>query len=139
MFSLKYEDRLVEWQEFRENLETCENPFLDCIETYNMAPSTFLNADPWDKETWPTPWELINENLYCPFCTVLGMCYSLQLTERFKGQNFEIHIGIDKQNSENLYLCVFDDMFITNNTYGKINELPQNFVPEKIYTMTEVK
>ena len=37
------------------------------------------------------------------------MCYSLQLTDRFKGTKFEIHIGINKTKSEHYYFLVVGD------------------------------
>ena len=132
----KYEDRLASWQEFRESLETVDNPLQSVLDYYDQAPRVSINTDPWDNATWPDPWELIHENQYCTFCTVLGICYSLQLTERFKGSKFEIHIGIDDADSCRRYICIVDDQYITNNDYGLKKDLPQSFVPEIKYNMT---
>jgi hypothetical protein len=132
----KYEDRLASWQEFRESLETVDNPLQSVLDYYDQAPRVSINTDPWDNGTWPDPWELINENQYCTFCTVLGICYSLQLTERFKGSNFEIHIGIDRKKSRTVFLLMIDDIVIGWNE-GLVNklELPKTLQIEKIYSM----
>ena len=100
MFSLsQYEDRLLEWAEFRQSLEKDEYPFQKVVDFYNRIPRCSINTDPWNKKIWPGPWELVYENQYCNFCIILGMCYTLQLTERFKGEVFEIHIAKDNKNS----------------------------------------
>jgi hypothetical protein len=132
----KYEDRLASWQEFRESLETVDNPLQSVLDYYDQAPRVSINTDPWDNATWPDPWELIHENQYCTFCTVLGICYSLQLTERFKGSNFEIHIGIDRKKSRTVFLLMIDDIVIGWNE-GLVNklELPKTLQIEKIYSM----
>jgi hypothetical protein len=132
----KYEDRLASWQEFRESLETVDNPLQSVLDYYDQAPRVSINTDPWDNATWPDPWELIHENQYCTFCTVLGMCYSLQLTERFNGSNFEIHIGIDRKKSRTVFLLMIDDIVIGWNE-GLVNklELPKTLQIEKIYSM----
>lgn len=136
MYQPKYEDRLASWALFREELESSDDPFQHCIDKYSMAPTTSIVADPYDQKTWPGPWELIEWNTYCEFVSVLGMCYSLQLTERFSGANFEIHIGIDDADSCRRYICIVDDQYITNNDYGLKKDLPQSFVPEIKYNMT---
>ena len=100
MNDLNYEQRLSEWSTFRDSLEASEDPLQDVINYYNKIPTVSIQTDPYTPSTWPSPWELINENMYCDFCRVLGMCYSLQLTDRFKGTKFEIHIGINKTKRE---------------------------------------
>ena len=104
MFEKNNDQRLQEWSEFRNTLEASSNPIQDTIDFYSQAPTVSIHTDPWDETTWPTPWELVQENQYCDFCIVLGCCYSLQLTERFSGTDFEIHIIIDSKNSATHYL-----------------------------------
>ena len=83
MFDKTYEDRLLAWSKFRQGLETSTDPIQDVIDNYNTAPTVSIHTDPWNQDSWPSPWQLILENQYCEFSRVLGMCYSLQLTERF--------------------------------------------------------
>lgn len=136
MFQPKYEDRLLSWAEFRSELEEADNAFQLCIDQYAKAPIKSIVADPYSKETWPSPWELIEWNTYCEFVTVLGICYSLQLTDRFSESKFEIHIGIDSADSCRRYICAVDDQYITNTSYGQMKNMPQSFVPEIIWDMT---
>ena len=92
MTNKPYEVRLSEWSSFRESLEISKDPFQDVINYYNQFPIVSIHTDPYDMKSWPDPWDLIHENEYCEYCILLGMCYTLQLTDRFSKEDFEIHI-----------------------------------------------
>jgi hypothetical protein len=136
MFNKNYEERLSTWQVFREHLNNSTDPLLEVISFYQQAPTVSIHTDPYNKETWPSPWELLYENQYCSFCKILGICYSLQLTESFKDQEFEIHIGIDRQNQKSYYLLSIDSNVIGfNDNYIHISNLPKSIVIERNYLM----
>lgn len=141
MFGKKYEDRLLEWSEFRQSLEHAHDPIKDVIEFYNVAPTVSIHTDPWDKTTWPDPWELLEENQYCDFCRVLGMCYSLQLTDRFNRVPFEIHIVIDNEKSATYYLLHVGNSVIgyTYGAYCNVNDLPKTLHTKKKYSMERLQ
>ena len=134
MFNLRYEDRLSQWRQFRDRLETSKNPYEDLIEFYKDAPIVSIHTDPYDPTVWPNPWELINENQYDEFCILLGMAYSLQLCDRFTGVDFEIHIGIDTKKSITYYLLKAGDtvMSIYKN-YN--NKFPVGFQSQLIHKL----
>lgn len=139
MFNETYEQRLASWRKFRESLETDDDPFRSVIDFYNKSPYVSRHTDPWTQSMWPDPWELVNENQYDDFCRVLGMCYSLQLTERFKGCSFEIHICTNRANSELYYLLFVDDTVINwDNNYVHKSKLPQELVSQEVYSMDYV-
>ena len=137
MFTGTYENRLRSWSNFRKILEDSNNPLQDVVDQYNQIPTVSIHTDAWNQKSWPDPWQLIQENQYCDFARVLGMCYSLQLTDRFNGSNFEIHITTDYDKSENYYILVVDKYAIGyyNNTYTSVDELPSSLVNQKIYSM----
>ena len=69
MFNKRYEDRLLEWQSFRnQTLSNSSDILADVIEFYQKAPTVNIHTDPYNQDTWPTPWELLLENKYCKFC-----------------------------------------------------------------------
>ena len=109
MYNLDYEQRLKAWSLFREDLEHSQDPLQDVIDFYKPFPLVSIHTDPYDRNCWPDPWELINENEYCDYCIILAMCYTLQLTDRFSGETFEIHIGVDEGNTRHYYLLVVGD------------------------------
>jgi|TARA_B100001093_G_C26784901_1_gene996221 hypothetical protein len=143
MFYLgRFEDRLSHWAKFRLTLESSDTPFLDVLAYYDKAPRVSINTDPWDQKVWPGPWELINENQYCSFCVMLGMCYTLQLTERFSRANFEIHIAKDNINSSTHYYILVDNDSIIGYEDGKVinkNELPKNVYSQQQYPMPRLQ
>lgn len=126
MFDKKYEDRLLIWRNFRDSLETAEDPIQQTIDFYNRAPSCRLAADPYTPSTWPDPWELLEENNYCEFVKILAICYTLQLTDVLSQASYEIHITRDNEKHETYYLLYVGDIVIGFNgdTYVHKEDLP---------------
>jgi len=140
MFTKNFEEQLAAWKTFRESLEEIEDPFRRVLDFYKQAPLSRYSCDPWERSTWASPWELLEENDYCEFGIVLGMCYSLQLTDRFKESNFEIHICTNNEKSETHYL-----LFVDNTVVGYIGDvvskedLPDALQSQRIYHMSELQ
>jgi hypothetical protein len=141
MFDKKFEDRMRLWSEFRSTLETSNDPYSSVIEFYKRAPLVSIQADPWDQKTWPDPWELLYDNQYCNFCKLLGICYSLQLTDRFKDTVFKIHICTNAEDSEVKYLLYVDDFVIGYDMERTVykNEIPENIFVETVYIMPSLQ
>jgi hypothetical protein len=137
MFHNTYENRLQEWSEFRNTLEISEDPIQQAINKYKTAPTVSIQTDPWSRDSWPSPWELILENQYCDFCKLLGVCYSLQLTSKFSRSTFEIHITVDRTREQSHYLLFVDQVVIgyDESTYMHRNQLPATLQSQLVYTM----
>ena len=137
MFDKKYEDRLALWREFRSELETATDPIQEAIDFYNRAPSCKIAADPFTPSTWPTAWELLEENNYCAFVKILAICYTLQLTDVLSQASYEIHITRDFKNSSTYYLLYVDERVIgfTGVTHVHSNELPTNLRSELVHAL----
>lgn len=131
MFNQPFEKRLLLWREFRNNLEDSEFPIQDTIDFWNSAPLVTIQADPYDPDTWPDPWEIIHENIFCPFVKILAICYTLQLTECFSQSSFEIHITQDKNKSQTNYLLYVDEWVIG---YNIDNAVLKSNLPKSIET-----
>ena len=104
MFEKKYEERLIIWRNFRAGLEIATDPIQEAIDFYSQAPKCVFAADPYNLDTWPGPWELLEENNYCSFVKILAICYTLQLTDVLSQASYEIHITRDNENAETYYL-----------------------------------
>jgi hypothetical protein len=136
----KLEKRLSAWQQLRQHLENSTTPLEDVVEFFNNFPHVKVYTDPYDQTTWPTAWELIEENEYCPFNIILAICYTLQLCKRFENSNLKITISIDKLTNSVYYM-----LFINNVVYGyedglwiPIETLPKSLKHIKIYTMPSI-
>jgi hypothetical protein len=140
MFEKHYEKRLESWSKFRESLEESEDPLREIIQYYKQAPYLSIHTDPWNEESWPSPWELIHENQYDDFSCVLGMCYSLQLTDRFKASSFEIHISTFDSLGY-LYLLYVDDYVLGYDDKRAIlkSELPKDIRSQHRYVMSRLQ
>jgi hypothetical protein len=137
MFDKKYEERLAIWREFRNGLETSSDPVQDAIEFYSNAPSCTIAADPYTPSTWPTPWELLEENNYCSFVKILAICYTLQLTDVLSQASYEIHITRDNENSETYYLLYVDDIVVGFNgdTHVHRSKIPNSLRSELVHAL----
>jgi hypothetical protein len=139
MFHKNYEQRLNSWSSLRQKLEVAADPFQEVIDFYKQAPYVSVHTDPWSQDMWPDPWELVYENQYDEFCTVLGMCYSLQLTDRFKGSEFEIHI-CTLESLSYVYLLFVDD-YVLGYDHNKVvlkKDLPMDLQSQTVYAMPKL-
>ena len=138
MFDKKFEDRMSLWREFRHMLEVCDDPIQTAIDFYNQAPATTLAIDPYTQSTWPDPWQLLEENVYCKFVKILAICYSLQLTDRLSTCKFEINITRDNKNSNTYYLLMIDNFVVGFNgdSYVHRKDLPPTVYSELEYKMS---
>lgn len=137
MFEKTYEDRLESWSNFRSTLENTNDALQATIDQYATAPIVNIQTDPWDRNTWPTPWELVLENQYCDFCRLLGICYSLQLTDKFSASTFEIHIAVDKEQEKTYYLLFVDEYVVGYNEVSYVHKtmLPSTLESQTVYPM----
>jgi len=131
------EKRLAAWRELRQHLENSATPFDDVVEFFNNFPHVKVYTDPYDPSTWPNAWELIEENEYCPFNTILAICYTLQLCERFKDSEPYITISIDNLSSSVYYMLFMNDQVYgyEDGCWTPVKNLPKSLKNIKIYPM----
>lgn len=79
-----FDQRLTSWKSLRQT--AAELPVDQCL--------TLINAwwfqSPWqayylhwdDRSSWPNPWELLADNVYCELARALGMLYTIVLLDR---------------------------------------------------------
>lgn len=116
---LQYTDRISSWKNFRSSLNNKKSSIKKVLDYYNRFPDKPRNVDPYDKLSWPDPWELILENDYCRFRKILGICYTLQLTECFKNMQTMIHIGVDEKIKDLVYLISVNKKIIIGSYNGE--------------------
>jgi len=115
------EERISRWRKFRDELETSLTPFEDTQVLWNTAPVTTRGLDPWDSQHWMTPWELLEENRFCPVGIALMIGSTLKLTTRFSTENILIKTIVDRE-QEMLYNAIYVQDKVLN-INGKVCEL----------------
>jgi len=116
------DSRISQWREFRTQLEVSKDPWQDTQDLWNRAPVIGRGLDPWNSQLWPTPWELIKENRYCPVGIPLMMGWTMKLTTRFSDIPILIKICIDHTQQRYYNLCYVGDKVLNYND-KVVNEL----------------
>jgi hypothetical protein len=84
MWATTFEARLRDWQLLRHRVTDAPKP--ECLEHINQ----WWFAAPWcgyylhwdDRATWPDPWQLLEDNIFCSLARGLGMLYTISLLDR---------------------------------------------------------
>ena len=127
MFQLKAEDRLRSWREFRVKIESLpiDEAIKQTAQLWAQAPFT-----PWHLEldridTWPDPWNLIEENYYCDIAKCLGIIYTISLTQHKKKISVEFRTYTDDVGHEFNLAWIAEGKYIINLIDGDIVNIEQ--------------
>ena len=137
MFKLPIDDRLSAWASLRTDIETHAEPLRLVIEFWHTAPFTPYNRniDQYHQKSWPSPWEIIVENVYDDFTKALMMGYSLKLTKRFNNSVIELRTIVDKTNKKYYNIICVDNIWVINyhnDTPVKLEDVPESFLVDNI-------
>ena len=128
MFDLHGTERLAEWKKIRDNLEICDNPLQEVVNLCRSVPFVSNYLNPYSPNDWPDPWRLVLDGKIDDLAICLGMLYTLQLTERFMGSKYEIHMSINpKTNDAVFYLCI-DRSFVLNYVYKEVAKFDEKIL-----------
>lgn len=116
MFSNNIDDRLSAWAKSRQAFSKSKTPFVDIMEFWNQAGFTPYNKniDPYNSKSWPTPWEIISENVYDDFTKALMISYTIKLLPRFEKSKVEIRILTNDAKRQIYNIVVIDDEHVLN-------------------------
>lgn len=92
MFRLPVTSRLEVWKKFRRSLNSLsiDDALHQTVEFWDLCPFTPFYLDPDNIKTWPDPWTLVYENYYCDLAKVLGIVYTLYLSDHKNLLEFEL-------------------------------------------------
>ena len=97
MWKLDTSGRIAHWRDFRKTLD--ELPLDQALEAvakfWQQAPFCPYNLDPDAPESWPDPWTLIYENIYCDIAKCLGIVYTVSLTKHRTDLDVEYRVYRD--------------------------------------------
>lgn len=128
MFQQPAEDRLRSWREFRTTLESLplEIALAETAEFWRCAPFVPYNLDFSDLTTWPDPWTLIDENIYCDVAKCLGIVYTISLTEHKTNLDIEIRQYVDLKTGYEYNLAwINQGKYILNMIDGEVLNIEQ--------------
>ncbi len=117
MWPQAYQDRLKNWAELRER---CQK--LDLDQALQEINDWWFHS-PWrayylhwdDHQTWPDPWQLLEDNVFCSLARALGIVYTIMLMEHEK-----IHeVSLIQTCNDNL-VQVNDGKYILNWEAGEL-------------------
>ena len=122
MWYSDFADRLQAWSELRTSCQ--ELPLEDALTQINE----FWQRTPWvahylhwdDIETWPSPWELLDDNTYCELARGLGILYTLSLVDHKDLKSAELFLTEEGYNLVQVnklkYILNWDSEVIVNTT-----------------------
>jgi hypothetical protein len=128
MFQLKAEDRIRSWREFRTTIESLplDQALAQTAELWAGAPFVPYNLDPGVPQTWPDPWTLIYENVYCDVAKCLGIVYTIALTAHKHDTDVEFRIYRDTKTGYEYNLAWFArGKYILNMIDGEVVNIKQ--------------
>lgn len=84
MWPVTFADRLTAWADLRSQAQSLP------LEPALTAINTWWSNSPWqpyylhwdDQPTWPDPWQLLSDNVYCDLAKALGILYTISLLDR---------------------------------------------------------
>lgn len=113
IFLFDYETRLRSWVDLRSKLLSLPlNIQIQEVDKFwqNVPLSTYYLHVDFVKD-WPTPWQLLNDNIYCYYARALGMLYTVLLLGNNK---LEIVEAIDDNNNEVVLVLVDNAKYVMN-------------------------
>lgn len=84
MWSKTFDQRLSSWYNLRQSVKTkpIESALNDINQWWYSSPwqPYYLHWD--DQDTWPDPWQLLSDNVYCDLARGLGILYTISFVDR---------------------------------------------------------
>ena len=112
MWYQDFSDRLGDWSDLRTSVQNL--PLEQALQTINEwwfnSPwqSYYLHWD--DLPSWPDPWQLLSDNVYCDLARALGILYTISLLDRADMMDAELVLT---ENGDNL-VRVAKEKYILN-------------------------
>lgn len=137
-FQLDFYSRLRAWTSLRETLKD-QNIETQCIEIdrfWQQSPMSNHYLHPADIKTWPDPWQLIDDNIYCPYARALGMIYTLSLLGI---QDIDLVSATDYNSVDVVLVLVDSAKYVLNYWPGTIvNNKLSDFTVVRYYDITPI-
>ena len=135
VWPVTFESRLDSWTQLRNRAQHL--PVEEALETINSwwftAPWTGYHLHWDDREDWPDPWQLLDDNIFCEVARGLGILYTITLLEHADIESTELVLT---KNGHNLVL-VDKSKYILN--WDKSTIVNINPEAEVLKTLTQLQ
>jgi hypothetical protein len=123
MWPQTFPERLRAWAKLRAQAQSL--PLEQALSTVN----SWWFCAPWcpyhlhwdDRETWPDPWQLLDDNMYCSLARSVGIMYTIIMLERSDLQD----AVIIESDSDNLVLVCQEKYILNWDTDTVVNTSPE--------------
>jgi hypothetical protein len=100
MWPATFAGRLESWYSMRQRCQALP------VESALLTINSWWFATPWqpyylhwdDLATWPDPWQLLNDNVYCDLARALGILYTISLLDRADLTDADLVLSQDGHN-----------------------------------------
>ena len=140
IFHGDYAERLTAWREFRIMLESDPNALQQIITLYKDCPLTHTKTNFFDRNTWPQAWNLIEKNDYNTVDRLLGMWYTLRLTDKYVQTKIDLLQCVEKNkismdNTVSYHTLAVDNQYIVleNSAVLSQKEFDKQFFSQYTY------
>ena len=140
MWHKTFEDRLGAWNQLRDRvtLLPADQALFEINSWWFNTPWTAYHLHWDDRPTWPDPWQLLSDNLFCGLARGLGIVYTCALINRVDLHD-AVLIETDSDNlvliDQGKYILNWDPDQIVNISLGTINSrrrVSQEQIKQKI-------
>ena len=146
MFKLKTSaSRLKYWKNFRFKIDQLplEEALQETVDFWQSCPWTAFYLDQERPATWPNAWDLIVDNYYCDLAKVLGIVYTLNLSEHGKNLAVEVRVYTDPKTGYQYCIAYLDQgkyilNLIDNRVLNK-TDIAETLKLKRCYVATELK
>ena len=140
IFHGDYTERLTAWSQFRDRLETDDTALQLTLQLYQQCPLTHTKTNFFDKGTWPQAWNLIEKNDYNTVDRLLGMWYTLRLTDKYVQTKIDLLQCVEKNkismdNTVSYHTLAVDNQYIVleNSAVLSQKEFDKQFFSQYTY------
>jgi hypothetical protein len=119
MWHQTFAERLESWTQLRQQAAQADKQ-----KSLHLINSWWFGT-PWrayhlhwdDQPTWPDPWQLLSDNLYCPLARGLGILYTIAIVDREDLQDVVL-VELDSDNlvlvDKSKYILNWDADIVVN-------------------------
>jgi hypothetical protein len=124
---LNSHDKIYYWKNFRETILKLETNYDAALATqtfWEKRGRVKWNLDYDNPSKWPTPWEIINENVYCRSTLAVMMFYTLYYSDdHYWKDKLVLKLVEDKETNETYIILAVCNRWILNKSYACIEDL----------------